>query len=114
MALNPADDPTSIGCLLVSMGAVTDRQLHTAVDTQKTAEPDQLLGMVMVAESMITAEQLDEAVKMQKALRGRRKDKQALAQATIAEACMDRATASAHRMRDRVQLRFASSGGRTK
>jgi predicted TIM-barrel fold metal-dependent hydrolase len=114
MAQNPADDPTSIGCLLINLGAATDDQLQEAVTVQREAEPDTLLGMVMVAKAMITPEQLEHAMKMQKDLRGRRKDKQALAQATLAEASMDRAVASAHRMRDRVQLRFAGGNGRIK
>ena len=114
MAINPADDPTSIGCLLVRVGAVTDHQLREAVEVQREAEPDRLLGMVMVAKAMITPEQLEQAVKMQKALRGRRKDKQALAQADLASVCTDRAVASARRMHERVQLRFAGSNGHTK
>lgn len=114
MALNPADDPTSLGCLLVTMGAVTSNQLDTAVSVQRDAEPDQLLGMVMVAQSMITPEQLAEAVKMQKELRGRRKDKQAFAQAALAEVSIKRAVGAAHRMRERVQLRFVGGNGRVK
>lgn len=114
MALNPADDPTSIGCLLINMGAVTDRQLGEAVVVQRDAEPDKLLGMVMVAKAMITPEQLEQAMKLQRDLRGRRKDKQALAQAALAEASMDRAVAAAHRMREGVQLRFAGGNGRIK
>lgn len=109
MALKPADDPTSIGCLLVTLGAVDDQQLHRAVELQQHTEPDQLLGMVMVANSMITHDQLEQAVKMQKALRGRRKDRQALAQAGIAEACMDRTTATAGRIREKIRMRFAGN-----
>jgi len=114
MALNPADDPTSIGCLLISLGVTTDDQLRAAVVVQRDAEPDTLLGMVMVAKAMITPEQLEQAVKMQRDLRGRRKDRQALAQAALAEASMDRAVAAAHHMREGVQLRFAGGNGRSK
>jgi hypothetical protein len=80
----PSDDPTSLGCILVAMSAVTPDQLAEAVDQQKRASIEHLLGKLLVADGHCTPEQLEIALAAQDAMRSKDRTKQAIAVAEIA------------------------------
>lgn len=82
---DPKSDPTSIGLILVAMGAITADQLHVAVEEQKQASEDVLLGKLMVASGFISPEQLEVALSAQAGLRSKKTVQRAHAQAAIAE-----------------------------
>jgi len=82
---DPKDDETSIGSILMAMGAVTVEQLKVAVEEQKIASEDVLLGKIMVASGCISPEQLEVALSAQAGLRSKKNVKRAYAQASIAE-----------------------------
>jgi len=83
--LPPADDPTSLGAILVAMSAVTPEQLELAVEQQERATLEHLLGKLLVADGHCTHEQLEIALAAQEAMRSRDKKRQALAVAEIAK-----------------------------
>lgn len=61
------DFPTDLGSILVKMGAITWEQLHLA--TEKKHRMDMKLGDVLLAEGMLDAETLKEALDLQEGLR---------------------------------------------
>jgi hypothetical protein len=81
--MNPADDPTSIGAILMSMGAVTQEQLEEVVEEQRRLREDALLGRLLVAKGYCTQEQFDIAMAAQKSMRNGDKERRALAVADI-------------------------------
>ena len=82
--MRPAEDPTSIGCILVAMSAITPEQLQQVVEQQEQSSLEFLLGKLMVADGYCTREQLEIALAAQDAMRSRDKKKQALAITEIA------------------------------
>ena len=82
--IDPKDDPTSIGSILVSMGVISVGQLHRAVEEKANASQDVLLGRLLVAAGFISNEQLDVALNAQTGLRSKKPVVRAKAQAYIA------------------------------
>jgi hypothetical protein len=80
----PAEDPTSIGAILIAMSAVTPDQLKDAVEQQERATLEHLLGKLLVADGHCTSDQLEIALAAQEAMRSKNKSKQAIAVAEIA------------------------------
>lgn len=80
----PSDDPTSLGCILIAMSAVTPDQLSEAVEQQRMSSIELLLGKLLVADGHCTGEQLEIALAAQEAMRSKDKRKQAMAVAEIA------------------------------
>ena len=83
--IDPKDDPTSIGSILVAMGVITMDQLLVAIEEQTSASKDVLLGKLLVASGFISHEQLEIALGAQEGLRSKKKVHRAHASATIAE-----------------------------
>ena len=67
--MTPKEDPTSLGSLLLSMGAITPSQLEIAVTQQALMDKEMLLGKLLVANKAIDNETLQEALKTQERLR---------------------------------------------
>jgi len=82
---NQADDPTSLGSILVAMGTISPDSLKAAVEMQERLSTDELLGKLLVAEGGCTQEQVAIALSAQDDMRSRDKSKQALAVASIAQ-----------------------------
>jgi hypothetical protein len=83
--IDPKDDPTSIGSILVSMGVISIGQLNRAMEEQRTASRDVLIGKLLVAAGFISNEQLEVALNAQTGLRSKKPVVRANAQAEIAE-----------------------------
>lgn len=62
-------DPTSIGSILMSLGAVTEPALDAAVRQQQQMQQDLLIGKILVANGACTAEELDTAIRAQASMR---------------------------------------------
>jgi hypothetical protein len=108
--VNPADDPTSIGCILVNTGVITEQQLRAAVQERQQVSPDELLGLFMVGKQILDTETLKQALLTQKRLRSNGKTVRALAQAEVASASVKTATAAATRVYDRIRHRHGNNG----
>lgn len=65
--VNPAEDSTSIGQVLLDMKLVTKEALDEAVARKINGHP---LGLILVEMGAISTRQLDEALLKQKVLRG--------------------------------------------
>lgn len=111
--IDPADDPTSIGCILVTTGVITAQQLKAAIQERQQVSPDELLGLFMVGKQILDPEVLKQALLTQKQLRGNGKTARALAQAEIASAAVKTATAAAARVYDRIRHRHGNNGANT-
>lgn len=83
--LLPSDDPTSLGCILVAMSAVTSEQLAEAVEQQQRSSIEHLLGKLLVADGHCSNEDLELALEAQRAMRSKDKKRQAMAVADIAK-----------------------------
>jgi hypothetical protein len=81
--MNPANDVTSIGAILMSMGAVTKEQVDEVIEEQRRLREDALLGRLLVAKGYCTQEQFDIAMAAQQSMRDGDKDRRALAVADI-------------------------------
>ena len=109
--MKPADDPTSIGCILVSTGVITDQQLQDAITERQKISPDELLGLFMVGREVIDHEQLKHVLELQKQLRNDdNKTVRALAQAEVASAAITRAKVTAARVHERLLHRRGNNG----
>lgn len=109
--MKPADDPTSIGCILVSTGVITEQQLQNAITERQQVSPDELLGLFMVGREVIDHEQLKRVLKLQKQLRDEHnKTVRTLAQAEVASASITRAQATANRVRAQLLHRRGNNG----
>jgi len=104
--VDPKDDPTSIGNILLSMGVVTREQL-IAIREEQAMEEDRRMGMMLVRKGWCTEEQLDVALAAQKTMRTKGKVGQALALADIAIA-QKRSPAAAQR-RERIIVKAAQA-----
>lgn len=82
----PAEDPTSLGSLLIEWEVITQEQLNAALEEQKTLRGDDLLGRLLVASGACTEEEIDIAMSAQASMRskGGGKHKQAMACADLA------------------------------
>lgn len=63
----PFHDPTSLGNLAVKLGYATKSQIMKALSDQEEQKP--LLGKVLIDQKVITGEQLDELLHLQKVSR---------------------------------------------
>ena len=81
--MNPVDDPTSIGAILMRMGAVTQEQLEEVIEEQRQLREDALLGRLLVAKGYCSQEQFDIAMTAQTSMRNGNKERRALAVADI-------------------------------
>lgn len=97
--MSPADDPTSIGSILVAMGVITAEQLEIAVREQHTVRVDVLLGKLLLANGVISPHQLEVALQSQNDLRSKKKHKRAMAQSKIAEQSVGAVIALASKLR---------------
>lgn len=97
--MGPADDPTSLGSILVSMGIISTEQLEQAAEEQRVASPDEMLGAILIANRLVTDKQLDIALSAQHGLRSSTKHAQAMANAEIAHTGVLRVMAMAARIR---------------
>lgn len=70
---NPAEDSTSLGCVLVHMGAVTQVDLEACLRVQESRR-DKMLGDLLVARGLVTEEVLHLALIRQLELRKKRVD----------------------------------------
>lgn len=84
--MNPKDDPTSIGAILLKMGAISEAELAAAVDEQENLSIEHLLGKLLVANGVCSIEQVEVAVAAQRDMRSDDEHKQAVAIADIASA----------------------------
>jgi hypothetical protein len=116
--MGPADDPTSLGAILISMGIISNEQLDQATEEQRAASPDEMLGAILIANRHITDKQLDMALSAQHGLRSTAKSAQAMANAEIAHTGVLRVMAMAARIRqkstqvrDDVRKKNGSNGG---
>jgi hypothetical protein len=80
----PADDPTSLGSLLLEWDIVTQEQLDAALEEQHTLRGDDLLGRLLVASGACTEEEIDIAMSAQASMRAKGKHKRAMACADLA------------------------------
>jgi len=109
--VKPADDPTSLGSILVDMGLLSRENLATVVELQERSSLDQLLGRLAVAEGLISADQLEEALSAQAGLRSKSRPRRALAQAKIVELSAALVKGAATRLRARAtEVRKAHTG----
>lgn len=76
-------DPTSIGAILLSMGAITCNQLDETIAEQLRLHEDALLGKLLVAAGYCSNKQLEIAIAAQQTLRNGDKTKKALALADL-------------------------------
>ena len=83
--MSAAKDPTSIGSLLLAMGAVTHAQLQAAVVEQEQLPEDVRLGKLLVANNWCTPEDLKEAIDEQERIRDKNGYRKAHAAAQIAK-----------------------------
>lgn len=84
MKRKPADDSTSIGSILLDMGAITKEQLVEVVKQQQQLTEEQLLGQLMIACKLCTPQQIRKALEVQLGKRSLNNDERALAQFDIA------------------------------
>jgi hypothetical protein len=96
---NPSEDPTSIGAILMSMGAVTQEQIEEVIEEQRRLREDALLGRLLVAKGYCSQEQFDIAMAAQKSMRNGNKERRALAVADISLARSRRHSMVATRQR---------------
>jgi len=75
-------DPTSLGAIISSLGYASDEQLQRTLDEQQSV--DVLMGKLLVADGVLTLEELEEVIEIQKDLRGKDKFKRAMAASAIA------------------------------
>ena len=80
------DDPTSIGAILLKMGAITEAELKKAVDEQENLSIELLLGKLLVANGVCSLEQVEVAIAAQRDMRSGDEHKGAMAIADIASA----------------------------
>jgi len=92
-------DLTSVGAILISMGAVTRAQVEEVVEEQRKLREDALLGRLLVAKGYCTQDQFDIAMAAQKSMRNGNKEKRALAVADISLARSRRQSVHATRKR---------------
>jgi hypothetical protein len=82
----PAEDPTSLGSLLLEWEVITKEQLEAALDEQRTLRGDDLLGRLLVASGACSQDEIEIAMSAQKSMRakGGGKHKRAMACADLA------------------------------
>jgi len=84
--MNPKDDPTSVGLILIKMGVITKEDLVAAIDEQDNSSIEYLLGKLLVANGVCSKEQVEIALAAQQGMRSNEDHKKAVAIASIATA----------------------------
>jgi hypothetical protein len=84
MSQEPTHDPTSIGNILLAMGAVTEEQLRATLKEQRRLREDQMLGKLLVASGIVSTSQLERAMETQRVMRSKKKVNAAMAVADVA------------------------------
>lgn len=82
--MNPKDDPTSLGAILLELGLVTQEQLEAVVEQQRHMREETMLGVLLVHNGILTQTELDIALSAQRGMREDNRTNQALAVADIA------------------------------
>lgn len=82
--MNPQEDPTSLGAVLLELGLVTREQLNAVVEQQRHMREETMLGVLLVHNGILTQTELDTALSAQRGMREANKTDQALAVANIA------------------------------
>lgn len=82
--MNPKDDPTSLGAILLELGLVTDEQLEEVVAQQRQMREETMLGVLLVHNGILTQTELDIALSAQRGMREENRTNQAMAVADIA------------------------------
>lgn len=80
----PAEDPTSLGSLLIEWEVITQEELNAALEEQKTLRGDDLLGRLLVASGACSQDEVDIAMSAQASMRAKGKHKRAMACADLA------------------------------
>jgi len=80
----PEEDPTSLGFILIKMGACDLEQVKRAIEEQAAASEDRRIGIFLIAAGVLTQEALEAALLYQESLRSGSKHKQAIAESQIA------------------------------
>ncbi len=82
-------DDSSVGQILLAMGAVTKERLLAAINEHKAASADRHLGALLIASGIVSHRQLNMALEAQTGLRSSSKRTQAHAKASIARESME-------------------------
>jgi hypothetical protein len=93
--MSPKDDQTSLGNILVNMGAITQEQLDKIIEEQKMSPLDVLMGKLLVADGYVAEHQLAAAMEVQQGLRTASKYQRAMIMSQIAVRTSQRLVASA-------------------
>ena len=78
------DEATSIGEVLRKMGLVDREQLEQAINEQKNASLDVLIGKLLILSGQVKPEEVEAALYIQEGLRSRKSYRKAIAQADMA------------------------------
>lgn len=82
--MDPKDDPTSLGAILLALDLVDEGQLLEAIEKQKRLRDETVLGLILVNDNVITSAQLDMALSAQESMRTNGKHGLAMGVADIA------------------------------
>jgi len=82
--MDPKNDPTSLGAILLALDLIDDEQLQDAIDKQKKLRDETVLGLILVNDNIITSSQLDMALSAQESMRSNGKHGLAMGVADIA------------------------------
>jgi hypothetical protein len=113
MSVDPKDDPTSLGAILVSMGTITDEDLSEAVEMLQRSSIERQIGNQLVVLDKCSTEQVDIALAAQEKMRSG-KHGQAVAVVDIALArkkCTNEARRGLIKQGEEMARRTASAGG---
>jgi hypothetical protein len=83
---DPKIDPTSLGSILLKMGAISEEELLCAVEEQRKITADVLLGKLLIAHGFCTEDQVEVAVRAQLGMRSDNRADMAMGLADIAAA----------------------------
>lgn len=82
--MDPKDDPTTLGSILLALDLVSEEQLTDAVNKQQKMREETVLGLILVSDGVITSAQLDVALSAQASMRTNGKHGLAMGVANIA------------------------------
>jgi len=82
--MNPSEDPTSLGAVLLELGLVTQEQLNDVIEQQQHMREETMLGVLLVHNGVLTQSELEIALSAQQGMREENRTNQALAVANIA------------------------------
>jgi len=84
MSVDPKEDPTALGNILLEWGLVDQEELNIALEEQRSLRGDDLLGKLLIANGACAEEDIEVAMSAQASMRSVSKAKQAMAVADIA------------------------------